>query len=121
MSIKSRYDYLEVDGSLFSGLSENELEEIDGLEFQTKDLEREYLVYYLTEGGYLFYEDYHYELVDSNAGLFSKVLRRVSDGIKESRFTGVIMFYGKPYEKMYNFQAKLTNGKLKYIRLLSII
>jgi len=31
------------------------------------------------------------------------------------------MFYGKPYESIYTFQAKFTKGEIKYIRLLSIV
>jgi len=117
--VLSRYDYIEIDNSLFSGLSEEELSEIDGLEFQTKDLDREYLFYYITKDGNLYYEDYHYELVEGT-GFFSRQLKRISDGIKESNFSGLVLFYGKPYESMYKFQARITNGKLKYIRLLSI-
>lgn len=116
----SRYDYIEVNRSLFKGLSEEELREIDGLEFQTKDLEREYINYYLTESGNMFMRDYHYELVDTpDKVLFKKSLRRIEHGIESCNFSGVIEFYGKPYESFYRFQAKITNGKLKYIRLLS--
>lgn len=115
----SRYDYIEVDIKLFEGLSENELSEIDGLEFQTKSLDREFILYFLTELGNLYYEDFHYELVDAPQGhLFSKLLRKVVDGVRESDFSGIIEFYGKPYEKMYRFQAKITNGRLKYIKPL---
>jgi hypothetical protein len=116
----SRYDYIEVSRSLFRGLSEEELREIDGLEFQTKDLEREYLVYYLTESGNMFFRDYHYELVDTpHKPIFKQSLKRIEHGIESCNFSGVIEFYGKPYQHFYTFQAKITNGKLKYIRLLS--
>jgi len=119
----SRYDYIYIDISLFekvSKLSEQDLDDISNLEFQTKDLEREFLKYFIGEDRQLYYEDFHYELVDSD-GLFSKSMRKIDDGIVKDNFTGVIMFYGKPYESMYTFHAKITNGELKYIRLLSII
>lgn len=121
----SRFDYIFIDISLFekvSKLSEQDLEEISNLEFQTKDLEREFLKYFIDKDSQLYYEDFHYELVDAEGdGLFSKAMRRVEDGIVKDNFTGVIMFYGKPYERMYTFHAKITNGELKYIKLLSII
>ena len=116
----SRYDYIYVNSSHFNGLSDEELREIDGLEFQTKDLEREFLEYNVGEDGQLSYMDYHYELIDSE-GLFKNMLSRIEDGIVNSTHTGVVMFYGKPYEKLYTFQAKFTKGELKYIRLLSIV
>ena len=115
----SRYDYIIVDISLFEGLSEEELREIDGLEFQTKSLEREFMLYFLTLNKNLYYEDFHYELVDAPEGhLFSKLLRKVVDGVKESDFSGIVEFYGKPFDRMYRFQAKITNGRLKYIKPL---
>ena len=117
----SRYDYLYIHTSHFKGLSEQELSDLSGLEFQTKDLEREFLVYTVNENGTLSYEDFEYELRDSDNKIFSKVFYRVPLGIIETNFTGVVMFYGKPYESMYTFQAKFTNGKLKYIKLLSIV
>jgi len=116
----SRYDYIRIDTTHFEGLADKELSEIDGLEFQTKDLEREFLEYNVGKDGVLTYMDYHYELEDSD-GFFSKMLVRIDDGQVVSNYTGVVMFYGKPYERMYTFQAKFTKGEIKYIRLLSII
>lgn len=116
----SRYDYIYIDSSHFKGLSDEELREIDGLEFQTKDLEREFLEYNVGKDGILFFIDYHYELIDGN-GLFKKMLSRIEDGRVNSTHTGAVMFYGKPYERIYTFQAKFTKGELKYIRLLSIV
>lgn len=114
----SRYDYIYIHISHFNRLSEQELDDINGLEFQTKDLDREFLEFEVREDGMLYYEDYHYELVDCD-GLLAKKLERVMDGIKKSDFTGMIVFYGKPYEIFYTFKAKITNGKLNYIRLVS--
>jgi hypothetical protein len=119
----SRYDYLYIHHKHFktSGITESDILDLTGLEFQTKDIDREYLTFTVDENGDLFFDDYHYELVDSDGGLFMKQLQVVYDGRKPSKFTGVVMFYGKPYESMYTFQCKIVNGKLKYIRLLSII
>lgn len=113
-----RYDYIYIHISHFKNLTSEELEEINGLEFQTKDLDREFLEYEVREDGELYYEDYHYELMDCD-GLFAKKLERVMDGIKKSDFTGMIVFYGKPYEIFYTFKARITKGKLNYIRLVS--
>lgn len=114
----SRYDYIYIHISHFKNLSEDTLEELNGLEFQTKDLDREFLEYEVREDGELYYEDYHYELVECD-GILAKKLERVLDGIKKSNFTGIIVFYGKPYEIFYTFKAKITNGKLNYVRLVS--
>ena len=113
-----RYDYIYIHISHFKNLTPEELVEINGLEFQTKDLDREFLEYEVREDGELYYEDYHYELMDCD-GLFAKKLERVMDGIKKSDFTGMIVFYGKPYEIFYTFKARITKGKLNYIRLVS--
>lgn len=121
----SRYDYIRFHDSHFdkviAKLLSEDITEVYGLEFQTKDLEREFLEYYVDENGQLSYEDYKYELLEKPTGIFTKQLVRVPLGNVISNFTGVVMFYGKPYEAMYTMHAKFTNGKLKYIRLLSII
>lgn len=119
----SRYDYIYIHNNHFSigGMTERDILDVAELEFQTKDMDREYLTFYIDENGDLFFDDYHYELVDSEDGIFVKKLQVVDDGRKPSKFTGIVMFYGKPYESMYTFQCKIVNGKLKYIRLLSII
>jgi hypothetical protein len=119
----SRYDYIYIHHKHFNigGMTEDDILDLIGLEFQTKDMEREFLTYIIDEQGDLFFDDYHYELVDSDGGLFSKKLQVVEDGRKPSKFTGIVMFYGKPYESMYTFQCKIVNGKLKYIKLISII
>jgi hypothetical protein len=119
----SRYDYLYIHHKNFKtgSITESDILDLTGLEFQTKDMDREYLTFVVDEHGDLFFDDYHYELVDSDGGPFVKQLQVVDDGRKTSKFTGVVVFYGKPYESMYTFQCKIVNGKLKYIRLLSII
>lgn len=119
----SRFDYIKIHASHFVGLAitEDELSQLDGLEFQTKDLEREFLDYVVDEDGILSYEDFMYELKDADNGLFNKVLCRIPLGKVITNHTGVVMFYGKPYESMYTLQAKFTNGRLKYVRLLSIV
>jgi hypothetical protein len=120
----SRYDYIYISKDLFkgvAGLNDEDIIDIEGLEFQTKDLEREFLEYFIDSERQLYYEDFYYELVDATEdGLFSKQLRKVEIGTKKHNFTGIVMFYGKPYEQMYTFHAKITNGELKYIRLISI-
>lgn len=120
----SRFDYIYISDSLLkevTGLDSQDISDLSRLEFQTKDLDREFLEYFIDDDKRLHYEDFYYELVDSIVdGLFSKQMRKVDLGTVKSNFTGIIMFYGKPYEQMYTFHAKITNGELKYIRLLSI-
>lgn len=121
----SRFDYIYISDSLLkevTGLDSQDISDLSRLEFQTKDLDREFLEYFIDDDKKLYYEDFYYELVDSIVdGLFNKQMRKVDLGTVKSNFTGIIMFYGKPYEQMYTFHAKITNGELKYIRLLSIV
>ena len=121
----SRFDYIYIADSLLkevTGLDSQDISDLSRLEFQTKDLDREFLEYFIDDDKRLHYEDFYYELVDSIVdGLFNKQMRKVDLGTVKSNFTGIIMFYGKPYEQMYTFHAKITNGELKYIRLLSIV
>lgn len=121
----SRYDYIYIADDLLkevTGLDKEDISDLSRLEFQTKDLDREFLEYFIDEDNKLYYEDFYYELVDAIVdGLFNKQMRKVDLGTVKSNFTGIVMFYGKPYEKMYTFHAKITNGELKYIRLISIV
>jgi hypothetical protein len=121
----SRYDYIYIADDLLkevSGLDKEDVSDLSRLEFQTKDLDREFLEYFIDADKKLYYEDFYYELVDAIVdGLFNKQLRKVDLGTVKSNFTGIVMFYGKPYEQMYTFHAKITNGELKYIRLISIV
>ena len=116
----SRFDYIYINKVHFQSLIKDDIEDIAGLEFQTKDLQREFLVYDIGYDGILCYQDYHYELVESiESGLFSKSLRRIYDGVVKEYFTGEIIFYGKPYESMYIFLAKMTDGRLDYVKLIN--
>jgi hypothetical protein len=110
----SRYDYIKISDSL---LPVNGLQRIDlsGLEFQTKDLDREYLDYVIDESGNLSYMDYEYELVETPGNFFRFSMNRVNKGVINSDYSGYIKFYGKPYEIFYIFKAKFTNGKLDTI------
>lgn len=118
-----RYDYIYIHSSNFKDLSEDELDELWGLEFQTRGLDREFLTYRISWDKTLYFQDYHYDLVDNidKDGLFSKSLKVVKDAMKRSYFTGVFRFYGKPYEEMYIFDAKFNNGELEEIKLIKKI
>jgi hypothetical protein len=110
----SRYDYIKISDSL---LPVNGLQRLDlsGLEFQTKDLDREFLDYVIDESGLLSYTDYEYELLEEQHSFFKLKIRKVMKDVVISNFTGVIKFYGKPYEIFYIFKAKFTDGKLDTI------
>jgi hypothetical protein len=113
----SRYDYIKVFDSL---LPVNGLQKLDlsNLEFQTKDLDREFLLYHITESGELLYDDYEYELVEQEDSFFRFKMRKVMKGTVISNYTGDVIFYGKPYETFYKFKAKFTDGKLQSIERL---
>ena len=113
----SRYDYIKVFDSL---LPVNGLQKLDlsNLEFQTKDLDREFLLYHITESGELFYDDYEYELVEQEYSFFRFKMRKKMKGTVVSNHTGDVIFYGKPYETFYKFKAKFSDGKLQSIERL---
>jgi len=110
----TRYDYIKISDGL---LPVNGLQRLDlsGLEFQTKDLDREYLDYTIDESGNLSYMDYEYELVETPDNFFRFSMNRVNKGVINSDYSGYVKFYGKPYEIFYIFKAKFTNGKLDTI------
>lgn len=113
----SRYDYIKVFDSL---LPVNGLQRLDlsNLEFQTKDLDREFLLYHITEDGSLYYDDYEYELVEQEDSFFRFKMRKKMKGSVTVTYTGDIVFYGKPYETFYKFKASFTDGKLQSIERL---
>jgi chromosome condensin MukBEF MukE localization factor len=110
----SRYDYIKISDSLLpvNGFQRHDL---SGLEFQTKDLDREFLDYVIDEDGNLSYTDYEYELVEAPDNFFRFSMRRINKGVINSNHSGYVKFYGKPYEIFYIFKAKFTNGKLDTI------
>lgn len=116
-----RYDTLKINANLLPTSSAEELEDLKGLEFQTKDLDKEYLDYHVGEDGYLYYEDFEYEMKPTNNpdGLFSIELTKINQRTKKSYYTGDIKFYGKPYETFYTFSARFTDGKLESVDLFS--
>lgn len=113
----SRYDYIKVFDSL---LPVNGLQRIDlsNLEFQTKCLDREFLLYHIKEDGSLTYDDYEYELVEENHSFFRFKMEKRMKGSVTSSYSGDLVFYGKPYETFYKFNAKFTEGKLQSIERL---
>jgi hypothetical protein len=116
-----RYDKLKINAKLLPTSSAQELEDLTDLEFQTKDLDREFLEYYVGDDGYLYYEDFEYEMKSTNNpdGLFSIELTKINQRTKKSYYTGDIKFYGKPYEIFYTFSARFTDGKLESVDLFS--
>lgn len=116
-----RYDTLKINANLLPTSSAEELDDLKDLEFQTKDLDKEFLEYHVGEDGYLYYEDFEYEMrpTDNPDGLFSIELKKINQRIKKSYHTGDIKFYGKPYEIFYTFSARFTDGKLKSVDLFS--
>lgn len=110
----SRYDYIKIHDSLLpvNGLQRQDL---SGLEFQTKDLDREFLDYVIDDKGRLSYTDYEYELSEEPNSFFRFKMNKIMKGVIDSTYTGIIKFYGKPYEIFYIFKAKFTEGKLDTI------
>jgi hypothetical protein len=116
-----RFDILKINANLLPTSSAQELEDLTDLEFQTKDLEKEYLEYHVADDGYLYYEDFEYEMKPTNNpdGLFSIELAKINQRTKKSYHTGNVKFYGKPYETFYTFSARFTDGKLESVDLFS--
>jgi hypothetical protein len=116
-----RYDTLKINAKLLPTSSAEELEDLSDLEFQTKDLERQYLDYHVGDDGYLYYEDFEYEMkpTDNKEGLFSIELTKINQRIKKSYHSGDVEFYGKPWELHYTFKASFNDGKLQKVVLIS--
>jgi len=116
-----RYDTFKINAKLLPTSNAQELEDLTDLEFQTKDLEREFLDYFVGEDGYLYFEDFEYEMTptDNPEGLFSVELKKINKTVKKSYHTGDVEFYGKPYEVFYTFKAHLHDGKLETVDLVS--
>lgn len=110
----SRYDYIRVSENL---LPVNTFQRMDlsNLEFQTKSLDNEFLEYTIDDSGTLKYMDYEYDIVETDDPIFKFKLKRKNLQIKDSEYTGSVVFYGKPYETMYVFRAELVEGKLQSI------
>ena len=53
-----RFDSFKINAKLLPTSNAQELEDLTDLEFQTKDLEREFLDYFVGEDGYLYFEDF---------------------------------------------------------------
>jgi hypothetical protein len=116
-----RYDRLKLSALLLPIIDAQELSDLSDLEFQTKDLDKEFLDYQVGSDGYLYFEDFEYEMTptDNKEGLFSIELKKINQTIKKSYHTGKVIFYGKPYETFYRFEAYFHDGKLKAVTLLS--
>jgi len=116
-----RYDTLKINTKFLPILDAQELEDLTDIEFQTKDLEREFLDYEIGDDGYLYYEDFEYEMkaTDNPESFFSVELKKINQKIKKSYYSGDIIFYGKPWDKMYYFKANLQNGKLERVDFIN--
>jgi hypothetical protein len=121
LKIMGRFDSFRINANLLPTSNAQELEDLSDLEFQTKDLEREFLDYHVGEDGYLYFEDFEYEMIptDNPEGLFSLNLRKINQTIKKSYHSGDVIFYGKPWEHMYTFKASFQDGKLNRVDLLT--
>ena len=115
-----RYDYFRINANLLPTSSAQELQDLTDLEFQTKDLDKEFLEYYVGEDGYLYFKDFEYAMTptDNPEGLISVALKKVNETIKKSYYSGTIEFYGKPYEIFYTFKATFVDGKLTTVDLV---
>ena len=115
-----RYDYFRINANLLPTSSAQELEDLTNLEFQTKDLDKEFLEYNVEDDGYLYFKDFEYQMTptDNPDGLFSVELKRINETIKKSYYSGTIEFYGKPYELFYTFKASFVDGKLTTVDLV---
>lgn len=105
----SRYDYIRIKEELLP-VNAFQKRDLSNLDFQTKSLDKEFLEYDINDQGVLTYMDYEYELVETDNDIFKFKLRRKNLTIKNSSFTGEILFYGKPYDVIYVFKAMFNDG-----------
>lgn len=119
--MSSRYDTLRIDLKFLPVEDEQELEDLKDLEFQTKSLDCQFLDYHVGMDGYLYFEDFEYELVskENKDGLFSAEMRKINQVTKKSYYNGDVLFYGKPYEVFYTFMAYFNDGELESVVLIS--
>lgn len=108
----SRYDYIKIENVQILPVNGLQARDLDGLEFQTKDLDREYLEYVICSDNILRFMDYKYEIEETDNSFFKIRLKRKDLGVKDSNHTGVVIFYGKPYETIYIFKATFDSGKM---------
>ncbi len=82
-----RFDTLKINTRFLPISDAQELEDLSDLEFQTKDLEKQFLEYEVGEDGYLYYEDYEYEMTpsDNPNGLFNISLKKINQAIPRNR------------------------------------
>ena len=116
-----RYDSFKISATLLPMSNVEELEDLTDLEFQTKDLDREFLTYEVKEDGLLYYEDFENEMnaINNDNSLFSVELKKINQVTKKSYHTGDVEFYGKPYEIFYTFKAHFHDGKLESVIFIS--
>ena len=108
----SRYDYIKIENVSILPVNPLQARDLDGLEFQTKDLDREYLEYVICDDLMLRFIDYEYEIEETDNSFFRIRLKRKDLGVKDSNHTGIVIFYGKPYETIYIFKATFEAGKM---------
>lgn len=107
----SRYDYIKIREELLP-VNAFQRRDLSNLEFQTKSLDKEFLEYEIDESGKLTYMDYEYELVETDDEIFKFKLKRKNLTIKDSTYTGEVLFYGKPYDVFYIFKANFNDGQM---------
>ena len=107
----SRYDYIKIKEELLP-VNSFQRRDLSNLEFQTKSLDNEFLEYLIDESGKLSYMDYEYELVETDDEIFKFKLSRKNLTIKDSAYTGEVLFYGKPYDVFYIFKANFNEGMM---------
>ena len=114
IKLSKRFDILYIPTFLLD-VDPEEAEDLKGIGFVSKGLEREFLHYFVQKSGQLTYVDYIYSLVDNEeeGALFTKQLRRVDLGLEESYFTGTITIACKPYQEIKIFDLVFKNGMLK--------
>lgn len=108
----SRYDYIKIENVEILPVNSLQARDLSSLEFQTKDLDREFLEYVICNDNILRFMDYEYEIEETDNSFFKIRLKRKDLGVKDSDHTGIVMFYGKPYETMYIFKAIFDSGKM---------
>lgn len=110
----SRYDYIKIKEDLLP-VNAFQRNDLSNLEFQTKSLDKEFLEYEIDSDGLLSYMDYEYEMIETNDSILKFKLRRKNLTVKNSNYSGEVLFYGKPYDVFYIFKANFEEGKMTSI------
>lgn len=117
----ARYDILKIPVSwLPEIIQSDDWGEESISDWQTKDLNNEYDIYIFNHSRQMFMNDYVYDLVQSENGMFKyRLVVRFTTKLKQS-FDDSLICLAKPTTRLYKIRVKITHGVLDEIKILGI-